>query len=179
MKEQGAETAGGGYGCERGEELVDEGGGVAEATEVRDALGGFEGEAEVRGCGGEPAFEHFGCGKRAEGVVDLHGGEAGAVEGEEVFLAQAIGVEARLPGGIGPAGGADEEVWDEGWAAAKEIRELRLRDETMGLGPGQGTLQESIGFARDSGAKRWGLGRLVGFEPTTSAATERRSATEL
>jgi hypothetical protein len=24
-----------------------------------------------------------------------------------------------------------------------------------------------------------GLGRLVGFEPTTSAATERRSATEL
>ena len=29
---------------------------------------------------------------------------------------------------------------------------------------------------------RWyggGLGRLVGFEPTTSAATERRSATEL
>ena len=31
------------------------------------------------------------------------------------------------------------------------------------------------------GGERWmkGLGRLVGVEPTTSAATERRSATEL
>ena len=82
------------------------------------------------------------------------------------------GVEAWFPGWVGPTGGADEEV-------------RRCRGEGGGGNGFGGARQTDLESARDGvrrvGGERWmeGLGRLVGVEPTTSAATERRSATEL
>ncbi len=38
----------------------------------------------------------------------------GGVEVEEAFGGDALGVEAGLPGGIGPAGGSGEEIWGSG-----------------------------------------------------------------
>ena len=105
LEEQEAEFAGFVDWLKRSEELVDRGLAVAQAFEVCDALRGLEAEAEVRGCGGEPAFEHGAGGQRAEGVVDLNRVELRRVEGEELLRAGAGGVKARLPRGVGPAGG--------------------------------------------------------------------------
>jgi hypothetical protein len=109
LEEQEAEAAGGAGGFESGDELGEAGLGVAQAAEVGDALGGFEAEAEVGGRGGEPAFKHAGGWEGAEGVVDLDRGEAGGVVRKEVLGGGFGGVEAGLPGGVGPAGGAGEE----------------------------------------------------------------------
>jgi hypothetical protein len=49
-------------------------------------------------------------GEGAEGVIDLDGGETGGVEMQEGVGGYVRGVEAGLPGGVGPTGGADEEV---------------------------------------------------------------------
>lgn len=75
-----------------------------------DALRSFKAEAEAGWGGGEPVFEHFGGGEGAEGVVDLDGGELGGVVLEEFLLGDGGGVEAWLPGGVGPAGGSGEEI---------------------------------------------------------------------
>jgi hypothetical protein len=110
LEEEETETAGGADGGERVDELGDVGLGVAEALEMGDALRGFEAESEVSGRRAKPGFEGFGGGECTEGVVDLDGVELGCVELEEFFGGDVGGIEAGLPGGIGPAGGSYEEV---------------------------------------------------------------------
>ena len=127
LEEERPESAGGGDRRECGEELVDVGRGIAQTAEVGNALGCLEGEAEVRrGCG-EPAIEHLWRGQSAERVVDFDRREAGAVEGEEVPLGEASRVEARLPGRIGPAGGANKEIGDRRDIAHRQARERGFR----------------------------------------------------
>ena len=136
-----------------------------------DALWGFEAEAEAGGGCGEPAFEHLCGGQGAEGVVNLDRVELGGVELEEFLCRDVGGIEAGLPCGVGPAGGSGEEArWRCGsdWRCGRRGFSYTRHDERLNR------RHDEWGFFR-----RGELGRLVGFEPTTSAATERRSATEL
>jgi hypothetical protein len=110
LDEERTEFAGDASGGDRGDELSEGCAAFAEALEVGDALGGFEAEAEAGRGGVEPAPE-LGCrGQCAEGVVHLNGGELGGVIVEEGAGGRVGRIEAGLPGGIGPAGGADEEI---------------------------------------------------------------------
>ena len=129
---------------------------------MRDALRRFEAEAEVRRGRGQPAFEHLGGRKRAEGVVDLNRVELRRVVLEEALRGCALRDKS-------PA-----STWDRPSPMCRHRGGRRVATTSAGeawevrgkVGPQCAEIERS-------------LGRLVGFEPTTSAATERRSATEL
>ncbi len=146
LKEKEAELAGLPDWFKRGDELLNLCGAVAQAAEVSDALGGLEAETEVLRCDGEPAFDHLGRGQGTEGVVDFDRGEPGGVEAQEVFLREARRVEARLPGWVGPAGGAGEESRDYGTLRRRQwlYRLCRSLRGSGGLG-GAGHLEGHFG----------------------------------
>src|SRR3974377_1704200 len=74
---------------------------------MRNVLVRLQREAKVRADVSHPSRCRFFGEAAAEGVVHFDGGELRRVELTEILLTHIMGIEARLPDGVGPAGSAN------------------------------------------------------------------------